>query len=189
MKANSNAPGSARGFSLLELLLVLVVVGLIATLAALSVGSGSRRINMDAAVGQFADIAAYALEQAEFSGIDMGLLLSVEGGRYRYQWLQRNPIALDSPVLGWLPAPFDEDAYGPRFLPEGLEPRLAVEQTEVPLPAAAEEAPPQVVFFASGETTPGAITWLDAESGEVLWETEWDLLGRISTVSARSGGQ
>ena len=37
-----------------------------------------------------------------------------------------------------------------------------------------------LIFYSSGETTPGIMTWVDTESGEVLWELEWDLLGRLS---------
>jgi hypothetical protein len=43
-----------------------------------------------------------------------------------------------------------------------------------------EEVSPQVIFYASGETTPGIMTWVDDLTGDLLWELEWDLLGRMS---------
>ena len=32
---------------------------------------------------------------------------------------------------------------------------------------------------ASGEAVPGLMTWVDAGTGDVFWEMEWDLLGRF----------
>jgi hypothetical protein len=43
-----------------------------------------------------------------------------------------------------------------------------------------EDARPQVIFYSSGETTPGIMTWVDDLTGDILWELEWDLLGRLS---------
>jgi hypothetical protein len=39
-----------------------------------------------------------------------------------------------------------------------------------------------VVFYASGETTVGAITVRQMETGDVLWRIEWDLLGRFEVL-------
>ena len=176
----SGRPGA--GFSLLELLLVLVVVGLIAALAGLTVSSGSRPYTIDAALRHFADIAAYALDEAQLSGTDMGLLLWQQPGRvgpvYSYQWLQRAGA-------DWQPAPLDEDARGRRELPAGLVVSLEVEQQPVApaLPPSAADLDallPQALFYSSGETTPGLMSWYEAESGALLWQLEWDLLGRFS---------
>ena len=203
----TKAANRSKGFTLLEILLVLAVIGLIITVAGLSVGSGSRRIEIDAAARHFADLAAYALEEAEFNGADLGLLFTHGGeGRYRYQWLRRASDPRDSilfpprngasegnptnpppaaPALGWQPAQLLDDAPGPQSLPKGIELLLEVEQIGTPLPIASEARDahprPQVIFSSSGEVTPAALTWLDAATGEILWETEWDLFGRIRT--------
>ena len=176
---------AARGFSLLELLLTLVIIGLIASLAGLSVGSGRRPYQIDAALRNFADIAEYALDEAELSGTDMGLLFverdEPEGRIYSYQWLQRAGP-------NWRVAPFDEDAYGRRDLPADIEVLVEIEGEPVEVYSERDLQPdeegrgpePQAVFYGSGETTPGIMTWLEDSSGEILWELEWDLLGRLS---------
>ena len=41
---------------------------------------------------------------------------------------------------------------------------------------------PQVVFYASGEATPGSLDFRRADSGEFLWQLRWDLLGRIEVT-------
>jgi general secretion pathway protein H len=177
-----------QGFSLLELLLTLVIIGLIASLAGLGISSGSRPYKIDAALRNFADVASYALDEAQMSGTDMGLFIEqrseADGVVYSYQWMQRQ----QQDELGWQLAPFDEDAYGRRDMPLDMDVLLEVEQGAVQPGNASdgadvdEDAParPQVVFYSSGETTPGIMTWVDTASGEVLWELEWDLLGRMS---------
>ena len=38
------------------------------------------------------------------------------------------------------------------------------------------------MFYASGETTVGAIDVRRRDSGELLWRVEWDLLGRFEVL-------
>ncbi len=45
-----------------------------------------------------------------------------------------------------------------------------------------ERITPQVVFYASGETTVGAINVRRRDDGELLWRIEWDLLGRFALL-------
>lgn len=173
----------AAGFSLLELLIAMLIVGLIVSLAGVSVSSGSQSYRIEASLNEFMDIAEYAMEEAQFRGRDMGLLLEQdnENGvqRYTYQWLEPNERG------EWVAAGFDPDAFGARELPEGLDVALEIEEGGIPLAdeiEADEEATlrPQAVFYSSGEASPGIMTWIDIESGDVLWELEWDLLGRFS---------
>ncbi len=171
-----------HGFSLLELLLVLVVIGMIVSIAGLSLSSGSRDYEVDAAAREFADIASYAMDEAELSGIDLGVLIGLDSAgdvtAYSYEWLQRAGNV-------WRPAPFDEDAFGRRSLPDNVDVILEIEEDDTEL--LQREQPedetlppaPQIIFFASGEAIPGIMSWVDVESGELLWELEWDLLGRF----------
>ncbi|MCZ6828356.1 MAG: GspH/FimT family pseudopilin [Gammaproteobacteria bacterium] len=173
---------SAKGFSLLELLLVLVIVGLIVSLAGLSVSSGSRPYVVEGSVRVFADVAEYAMDEAQLAGSDMGLLFRQQrGGKtdsYSYQWLQRQNT-------GWAPPLVDQDIFSARDFPPDVELRLEVEEggTEITTDigeAGAGPLRPQVVFYSSGETTPGILTLVDANNGRILWELEWDLLGRMT---------
>ena len=45
-----------------------------------------------------------------------------------------------------------------------------------------EEAQPQVIFYSSGEASVGVIYLRLAQTGELLWMIEWDLVGRFSLL-------
>jgi type II secretion system protein H len=177
-----NTGGRPAGFSLLEILLVLMIMGLIVGMVGLSVTSGSRPHRVDAAAREFVDIAEYAMDEAQLSGTDLGVRIDYEdtpeGTVYSYQWLQRAGNT-------WRLAPFDQDTYGRRELPLNVTVVLEIEEDETELEQRDGERDeglppaPQVVFYASGEAVPGLMTWVDAGTGDVFWEMEWDLLGRF----------
>ncbi len=174
----------SRGFTLLEILIVLFVISLVTSLAGLALNSGGRDMEFDAQVRQLADISSYALEEAQASGRDMGLHLErvYEAGLpvYRYRWLQRRPE-------GWRAPEIDEDLFRPRRLPPRVEVSLILE--DLPLPElepdtgdVERDLVPQIMFYASGETTPGMIELRNADSGDTLWSINWDLLGRFELL-------
>ncbi len=170
------------GFTLLELLLALTVVGMIVSIAAVSLSSGDRNYRIDGAANQFVDIAGYAMSEAELNGTDMGVLVGLDSAGdvtvYSYEWLQRAGNV-------WRTAPFEQDVFGRRQLPPDVEVVLEIEEGDTELLARQSEndetlpPAPQIIFFASGEAIPGLMTWVDVGTGDVLWELEWDLLGRF----------
>ncbi len=174
----SPAGRSPTGFSLLELLLVLVIVGLIVSVAGLSVSSGSRPYTVAGSVSGFSQLAEYALDEAQMGGYDLGLLIERDSDagedRYSYSWLARQG-------LEWARVPRDELlAKGGKF-PAGLLLELEMEEQTVEFELAEESAgpQPQVIFYSSGEATPGILRWRDSANGDLLWELEWDLVARM----------
>ncbi|MEH6593218.1 MAG: GspH/FimT family pseudopilin [Halioglobus sp.] len=174
--------GSQRGFSLLELLVALFVVMVITSLVTLSVNSGSQDAKLEAQVKSLADRSAYALDEAQMTGLDLGLLLEKTYASgdvvYRYSWLERGE-------KGWRAPEIDRDIFtAGEFDPE-IELQLILEDLPVPELAVRTDGlavSPQVVFYASGETTPGFIELRQRDTGEILWLVEWDLLGRFSLL-------
>lgn len=171
-----------RGFSLLELLVTLFVVVLVTSLVTLNIGSGDRDLLLRTAVESLADSASYALDEAQFTGMNYGLMLHMEdeGGqwRYRYDWWEQTPVGWREPASG-------KDIFAPAQLPAGLELQLELDGLiqEQDLLLGNSPAPqPQILLYASGETVPGAIELRDRDTGEVLWRIEWDLLGNFQTL-------
>ena len=173
-----------RGFSLLELLVALIVVVLFTSLANLTVNSGGQDIQLLSTVYNLADVAGYALDEAQMTGVDYGLLLreDQEAGEtiYSYQWLELSLDGWGAPISG-------KELFAEQRLPPGIA--LELELEDAPFvelspddDGEAEIISPQVVFYASGEATVGTINVFQVEDGELLWRIEWDLFGRFDVL-------
>lgn len=189
--AITGTPASARncqrnrGFSLLELLVTLMVVVLVTSLVGFTVSSGGQDIRLAATVRNLAEVASYALDEAQMTGVDYGLLLEedFEAGHatYSYRWLERKFGVWEEPSSG-------KDLFARQTLPPEVALELELEDAPVVSlsldeeRAEAEALRPQVVFYSSGEATVGAINVREVETGDLLWRIEWDLLGRFEVL-------
>ena len=173
-----------RGFSLLELLVALIVVVLFTSLANLTINSGGQDIQLQSTVYNLADVAGYALDEAQMTGVDYGLLLREDQDTgetiYSYQWLERGLDGWGAPISG-------KELFAEQRLPPGIV--LELELEDAPFvelspddDGEAEIISPQVVFYASGEATVGTINVFQVENGELLWRIEWDLFGRFDVL-------
>lgn len=167
-----------RGFSLIEMLAVVFVVVLLTSLVSLNVGTGGADINRENKVREVAAMLSYALTEAELSGTDHGLLIHrlAEGdSNYQGLWLRRYD-------QGWAPPLSLNDAFDDLKFEPGVELELQLEeQPFVDFEILEEETnpPPQIIFFAGGEVTPGELTWIDDRTGDLLYILRWDLFGRM----------
>jgi type II secretion system protein H len=172
--------GRQSGFSLLELLVVLFVIVMIAATVNLNVSSGGQDIYLETEVRNLANVAAFSMDEAELSGRDYGLLISREFSAgepvFSYGWRERRP-------QGWRDIESTRDVFVAREFPPGFELRLELDDLPVPelQPADVLDATPQVVLYASGETTPGSLEVVDS-AGILQWRLEWDLLGRFELL-------
>ena len=172
-----------RGFSLIEMLVVLFVVVLLVSLVSINVNTGVGDRDVRDRLDALLAVAAYALDEAQDSGADFGVLFtSARDGDgvlvQRAHWRRRL-------VDGWRDAPDDEVFADITFPPEvTLTLRLdgtdvALAEAEAALPASGRV--PQWLFTASGETQTGELLLRDRDSGAPLWRVSWDALGRFRT--------
>jgi prepilin-type N-terminal cleavage/methylation domain-containing protein len=171
-----------RGFSLLELLVTLFVIVIIVSLASVSLNSGSRELELQSLMENFADSAGFAMDEAQLQGTDYGLLLRRDDSgadvTYRFSWRQREGQLWEAPRL-------DREIFAEIVLPIDVELSLELEGALVEDLGNANDRlvpAPQIVFYASGEATPGALDVRASQSGELLWRLEWDLLGRFTLM-------
>jgi len=137
-------PRASRGFTLIEILVVVVIIGILALALTLSVaGSAERRLERQAE--RFQALVGQACEEAELSGREIGIVVGANG--YSFAILAGTD---------WQ----DESADGelrPRQWIDGLRVALAREGRTVDL-SKADDATPQLVCFSSGELTPFVLT-------------------------------
>ena len=135
---------SSRGFTLIEILVVVAIVGVIALVVTLSVtGSGERQVRREAE--RFEALVGQACEQAELGGREIGIV--VGDGGYAFRLMGGND---------WVDFP-PESVLRSRQWIGGLSVVLTREGRLVDL-GTSSDATPQLVCFSSGERTPFALT-------------------------------
>ncbi len=127
MSQRTNRPrvrlGSSRGFTLLEIMVVIVIIGVMASLAMISIGVLGRDREMQDQAERVWAVVQQAKEECELQGFDVGLRV----GANSYDFLR-----FDARQQLWLPI-IDDDLMDARELPAGLRLRLWLEGREVVL--------------------------------------------------------
>ena len=153
-----------RGFTLLELMVVVVLIGIILTFVVRSVGDGGRRDRIQREVQRIIALVELVGEESVLKSSVIGMRFEKQGYAFmHYDGEQWNEVAGD-------------DLLKVYQLDEAMEMELLVEGFSVDLEQAAQpvegesELQPQVVFMPSGERTPFelALRYEDDESGFLL---------------------
>ncbi|MDX1755555.1 MAG: type II secretion system minor pseudopilin GspH [Marinobacter sp.] len=133
----------SRGFTLIEILVVLVVVGLLAALAVTNMGGASQQRELESRVRELYLLMQTASEQAILNNQELGLVFTDDG----YQF-----VVFDDESGEWT----DQGArlFRPRVLPEWVTITPLIESELPKLGGEGTTQRPDLVFFSSGETTP-----------------------------------
>ncbi|MGI9288372.1 MAG: type II secretion system minor pseudopilin GspH [Pseudomonadales bacterium] len=154
------AHGSSRGFTLIEILVMLVVIGITISFVTLSIGVGGRPVELQTEAEKLTGMLQLALEESVLTGKPMGLrideMLENDGSRFFYEWsvleqgtwqaLEQHPVLQDGQAA------------------EGIELDLTLEGVDINLQqdkkdseddsALKESYQPDVFILQSGELTP-----------------------------------
>jgi general secretion pathway protein H len=145
------APARAGGFSLIELLVVIVILAIMASMVLLSMATLRSEDPVETEARRLTALVQFVAEEALVQGRDFGVEFFHDGYRF-LSW---------DPDNGLWSIVDDESTLRPRTLAGDLRVVLAVDGREVVLdPAEArrdrreDELAPQVAIFSSGELTP-----------------------------------
>ncbi len=158
---------SAAGFTLLEILVVIIVIGVIVASATLSIGVLGRDRESEEQMQRIWAVLKQAREETELQGLDLGMFVSATG----YEFLR-----YDGREKRWLPIDGDP-LFAPRVAPEGLRFRLWVEAREIVMkPGPVDRSDkdedkkwlPQIFILSSGDVMPFELQ-VERDSEPAIW--------------------
>lgn len=179
-----------RGFTLIEILVVMLIIGILATAISLSVGHRTVEDRMEAESRRMEQLLRLAFDEALAKGLDLGLRQTYDGFEF---------MAPDPQTQSW--AIVNEGLFRPRQLPPPFLIELRIDERLIdPVrPATAEQlspdaqgdgslnlendeqaVEPQILILSSGEMT--AFTLDLKMKGHPAWyRLEADSFGQMST--------
>jgi len=107
----------ARGFTLLELMVVVVIIGIVIAGTILSLGSAGRDSQLQQERDRLTALIGYVRDRGSMMTLEYGIRCGVHGYRFVYY---------DNRTMQWLPETLD-DTLRLRRLPPGLQLQLVIE--------------------------------------------------------------
>jgi len=155
--ARSQCGQRSAGFTLIEIMIVVFIIGLVTAAAVITFGGDRRDSELDKEAQRLDALFDYVREQAELQTRDYGFRVDAEGYAFvvfdvlRNEWRQVD----------------EDDALRERAFPEGLLPKVVVEGRTIVLDQKKPSVPdfkPQIMIFANGDLSSFEI-WLQREGG------------------------
>lgn len=169
------SPRAQRAFTLIEVLVVVVIVGIVVSVAVLSVNVLGRDTELTDETRRLQALFMLVREQAEMQNRDFALRLEETG----YQFMR-----FDVRRGEWLTVEGD-DFFRRHAFPAGVRPRLYLEAREVVLRPPADKKkpwPPQIMVLSSGDLTAFELRLRREDS-----EHEATMLGKVDgTIEVRN---
>jgi general secretion pathway protein H len=170
----------SKGFTLVEILVVIVIIAVVISLTVLSVNSTGRDSQLDDETKRIEGLVGLLHDRALLEGRDFGL--RIEPGSYEF-------VRYDTRISRWMP--FDQEhEFRKRDLPKGVSFQLMLDSQVVVIKPvdrnlASDQAPtpPQVAIAASGEGTPFRLT-LTRDSTRAKASVTGDALGKVSHLGS-----
>jgi general secretion pathway protein H len=157
----------APGFTLLEILVVIVIIGVMVSMATLSIGVLGADREVEEETRRFWAVLRQAREEAELQAMDVAIFV----GTTDYEWLR-----FDTRRNEWQPI-VDDQLYAQRALPDGLRFRLWMENREIVLKPGlpdrskkeeSQKWPPQLTVLSSGDVVPFELQ-IERDGAPALW--------------------
>lgn len=196
---------AVSGFTLLELLVVIFIIGVAISFAAISLSGGTRSYEIKSAAKRLYAVTNLALEEAILTNSQIGLRFDIDMDsdditslRYLYQWL-----VYDTEEQRWLPLS-EHEVLSDSKLPEAVRLELEVEGQSLIVGGEKEKksmfAPvetdedddeedpdkvvlePDIYFLSSGELVAFNIKLADDRPDSPEFQIRGDMVGKISFI-------
>jgi general secretion pathway protein H len=166
----------SKGFTLVEILVVVIIMAIVISLAILSLGTAGRDTQLDEETRRIEGLLGLLHERALLEGRDFGM--RIEPAAYEF-------VVYEPRRDRWMPLD-QEREFRRRDLPKGVSFELRLDSQVVVIKAidhnlASDTPPPapQVAVAASGEGTPFRLT-LQRDGTAAKASVDGDALGKLS---------
>lgn len=173
-----------RGFTLLELMVVVFIIGLITAAAVITFGGDRRDTELDKEAERIHALLGYVREQAELQTRDYGVRINDKLFSF---------VVFDALQNQWRPVD-EDDALREREFPEGLQPSVVLEGRPIVLDSkkkkGIEDFKPQIMVFSNGDLSSFEITLSREGGGEkarVYTDEQTNILMRLPGDTAPRG--
>ena len=167
MSARARSIPAQQGFTLLELLVVLVIIGVMVSMVTLSFNILGPDREVEEQTRRFWAVLRQAREEAEIQALDLAVYVSATD----YEFLR-----FDTRHNEWRQIT-DDNLYAARTLPEGLRLRVWLEGRELVLKPGlpdrskkdeSQKWPPQLTILSSGDVVPFQLQ-IERDAAPALW--------------------
>ena len=134
-------PLSTQGFTLLEIMVVVVIISVLSSFVIVSLQDRNKSIQFTNEAKRLNHVIALAREEAILNSEILGLRFRKNG----YTFMQRNNAE-------W--KPYNDRIFGPHEIPQGVEFQLLINGISTPLPVEKSPKTPQIAIWPSGEISP-----------------------------------
>lgn len=171
MKSRGTTRLTQQGFTLLEILVVVVIIGVMVTFAALSIGDRALSDRLQLEARRLNATLRFAAEEAEMKGLLVGFRYT---GEY-YEFVSPDDKGKWAPLTH---GPFRRHALPPPFEVDLRVEGRAVPPAQEPKEDSEEGPQPQLLLLPSGEATAFVLA-LRAGNLRESWRLEADALGKF----------
>lgn len=176
-------PRADRGFTLVEVLVVVFIIGVVVTMALMAVDTNAADERLEREARRLEAILGMASEEAILFGVELGFQLTPEGYRF---------LRLDTD--GWTPVTGGDTPLRPHELKEGVRLQVIREDEERRRLVAEDDGGeedddgdeeddtgprPDFLFLSSGEITPFELV-MTAEGAVSRYRYEGELTGELA---------
>jgi len=154
-----------KGFTLIEIMVVMIIISVILTFTTLSIGDGGLAQKLEQEAQRLASLLTMASQEAIMQSKEMGVSFEIDG--YHFYVLQEQQ---------W--QSLQNDIFRPRKLPPGIESEFYLEGEPIVLNDLEKNAP-QLLLLSSGELTPFKVIF-KYESNEGHYQLTGTATGKMS---------
>lgn len=175
------------GFTLIEIMAVMLIVGLVMSMITVGIGDGNRGREVQSEIRVLYQSMQLALEESVFARSQFGVRFDVDDSEGEDRWYYTFLFYDNEETLLW--KPFETDELKQTTFMQGVDLRLFIDGEEVELgeiekrgrlfdinEEAREEdrIEPDVYFLSSGETQTFKLEILDKGFGDAAFDIEFD---------------